>query len=485
MEAIRWAQWGNAALEQARKEQRAVFLWITYQGCWACAQMEEESFADSKIVERLNTHFVPIRIDRDERPDLDRHFQRVFTTMLGKEEGWPLTLFLDPDRIPLYAAAYVPPEARDGMMGLGSMLELVARKYAEDRPTLLAKGEEVLAQLTMPASLTATRLDRQVLGATFADQFREVYDEEHAGLGRAPKYLRVSTLEAALGWGEQVEESGLSDRVSETLDTMLASEVWDEAEGGWYCCALDAAWHIPQHRKRLGENARMIVLLLRAGNIFDEPRYTEAAIRIADWARALMQDRQTKLFYAGTLEESIDRRLFLAPNAMMATALCQLAHQEDRFRPDALGTLHAVMEHFQKGDDLVHQYAEETGVTFFEDYVGLAQAFLAAHDLTGNQQFSLSASTFVHAAIRRFYQHGFWHVGDGEFRDPSPFVDGEFFSPVGEMIGILNRLSREVDPGYKPFADQTLSVASYDLMRHPISQAKMVESVWDIFERNF
>ena len=484
MATLSWQKWGEATFEKAREQGKPLLIWVNHAGCRACRQMEEESFGDPEIVRLIEAGYVPIRIDRDERPDVDRHFQRVFTTLLGKEEGWPLTLFLDPDHIPLYAAAYVPPEARDGMMGFGSMLELIARKYAEDRPTLLAKGKEVLAQLAMPASLTATRLDRQALGTTLAHQFRDVYDEEHSGLGTAPKYLRTSTLEAALSWGEQEEEGTLLDRVSETLDTMLASGVWDEAEGGFYCCALDAAWQIPYRRKDLGENARMIVLLLRAGKILKNPGYTEVATRIADWARVQMQDHRTKLFHAGTLEESIDRRLFLAPNAMMVTALCQLAQQEDRFRADALGTLHAVMEYFQKGDDLVHQYTEETGVTFFEDYVWLAKAFLAAFDLTGNQQFSLSASTFVHAAIRRFYQHGFWRVGDGEFRDPAPFVDGEFSSPAGEMIGVLNRLSVEVDPGYKPFADQTLSVASYDLMRHPISQAKMAESALGILNGN-
>jgi len=479
-----WNAWESAAFDRAERENKPIFLWITYQGCRACAQMEQESFDDEAVAAKLAEDFVAIRVDRDERPDIDRHFQRVFSTMLGKEEGWPLSLFLAPDTTPLYAAAYVPLEARDGMMGLGLMLELIVQKYDQDRSTLIDKGKEVLGQLTLPATLQATRLDREALGGTFAQQFKEVYDEEHTGLGDAPKFLRVTTLEAALRWGNEAKDAALLERVSQTLDTMLAAPVWDEAEGGFYVGALDAAWQIPQRRKSLGENARMMVLLLRAGDVFENLHYIESAVRIADWALAQMQDRRTKLFHTGVQEEGIDHRLFLTPNAMMATALCQLANREDRFRPDALGTLQRVMEHFQKGDDLGHQYDAEISVTFFEDYVWLAKAFLAAYDLTANHEFSLSASTYVHAAIRRFYQQGFWQVGDGEFRDPSPFIDGEFSSPIGEMIAVLNRLSIEVDTGYKPFADQTLSVASYDLMRHPISQAKMAESAWDALKTN-
>ncbi len=483
MKTIKWEQWGEETFARARDEGRAVFLWITYRGCRACAQMEEESFADPKIAEKINTQFVPIRVDRDEHPDINRHFQRVFGVMLAKEDGWPLTLFLAPDRTPLYVAAYVPDEARDGMMGLETLLDLVAKKYAEDPEGFAQKGKEALEQLAPRQSIEATQIDPDALSKILSKQIVDVYDSKHGGYGETPKHHHVALLMAALELHTYAGEVEPLHSLRHTLDSMLEAPIWDEDAGGFYCCTLDEAWQIPQQRKSLAENAVLAFVLIRADQALNEgaPHYREAAYRIGDWALRSMKDPASGLCINGVIDGEDDPRIFTAPNALIVMALLTMARSEERYRPDALELLHRLMETMLSGLQLRHQLGTSDATTYLVDYAALGLALLTAYDLTRNEHFLATAGEIAGAAIRRFYDRGFWAVGDGEWNDPTVFVDTTLPSPAATITHVLHRLSKELDEDYAPFVHQTLAVASYQLMRRPIAKAGMAEVALQVY----
>ncbi len=481
MDMMAWRTWEDATFEEAARANKPLFLWIDYRGCRACARMEAESFSDSTIAEQLHRHYIPIRIDRDEYPDVDHHFQRLFVAMTGKERGWPLTLFLSPDNIPLYVTAYVPPQTQDGMMGMDALPELVARQYAADPIQLASKGHTALQELAPHTSVTATRIDPDALAATLRTHILEVYDAAHGGYGGEPKQLHVALLKAALALHHYDHEVEPLHALSHTLDRMAETPIWDDEQGGYFCCTDDAAWMAPQRRKNMAENAIMAIVLLRMGHATGEERYREQAYRICDWALEQMMDPEHRMVYAGVIDGGIDRRIFTAPNALMATALLLAARHREQYRPDALGLLANTMEQMRSGPDLLHRIGDERGVTYLVDYAALSAALLAAWDVTGNRHFIATAGEIGSAAIRRFYDNGRWGVGDGVWHDPTLFVDAALPSPAATMVMVLHRLDALLDHAYAPFVEQTLAVASYALMRRPITKAGMAEAALRVY----
>ncbi len=477
MEQIKWQQWEEATFEKARREDKALFLWIEYFGCRACRRMEREGLRGPAAIELINERFIPIKVSREEHPDIDKHFQRVFTTMTGRDEGWPLSIYIDPDKVPLYAASYIPAEASDGMMSLYQIAELIAKRYAKDRETLLSKGRDVLDRLKPKLSIEATRIDREILRDRFVRQIKEVYDSQNKGFGEGRKYLHASATLTALDCCNFDNKYELTGIVTEVLDTMLSSPVWDSRYGGFFCCSLDDSWSVPLRRKDLSENALMVLVLLKAEDIKNESRYAEAAYKIGEWALGKMKDTGTGLFYNANDSESTDRRVFASSNAMMIKALLELSRRNDRFHVDALAAVNTLMLRMVSGADIRHQLDNDNTVTYLTDYATVADMLLSAAKVSDNNNYLLDAAETANAAIRRFYDKGFWSVGDGQFADPCGFADSALPSPAAVIVSVLARLSKEIDKAYEPFVRQTFEVSSYELMRKPISKAKMVDAV--------
>ena len=481
MEQIRWQEWNDQTLDRAKSEGKPLFVWIDYRGCRACAQMEQESLADPAIAGRIMETMVPVRIDRDEHPDIDRHFQRLFSVANGKEGGWPLTLFLSPELIPLYVAAYLPPVGQGGLNGLPETIDLVMRNWTENHDAFVAKGKALLEELALPERIEATRIDPEALTVTLRRQILEVYDPENGGYGSAPKQLHVSLLKMIPVLLTYREDAELSASYRHTLDKLMTSPIWDAVGKGFYCCTEDDAWQQPRLRKSLAENAIMAIAYFRAAELTGEAAYREQGYRICDWALTKMNGGSEHLFYAGEIDGEMDRRIFFAPNALMAAAMMLAATQEDRYRPDALGILHHLMEEMVHGRHIRHGDVGNTETGYLVDYAALGAALLFAFDLTGNDQFINTAGEFASEALRRFYDRGRWTVGDGAWKDPTVFVDTTLPAPAATMVMVLHRLSILLDKAYAPFVEQTLAVASYELMRRPIAKTAMAEAALRVY----
>ncbi|HYI83900.1 MAG TPA: thioredoxin domain-containing protein [Acetobacteraceae bacterium] len=250
---VDWYPWGPEALAAARERDVPILLSIGYSACHWCHVMERESFEDADTAAFMNERFVCIKLDREERPDLDSIYMEACQAMTG-QGGWPLNVFLTPEQVPYYAGTYFPPEDRQGMPSWTTVLDAVREAWDERADEIRATSDKVAQQLRGGAALepAADALDAGVLDAA-VDGLRRMYDAEHGGFGGAPKFPPASTIEFLLARGER--------RMSlETLRAMAGGGMYDQVGGGFARYSVDARWVVPHFEKMLYDNA----LLARA-----------------------------------------------------------------------------------------------------------------------------------------------------------------------------------------------------------------------------
>jgi uncharacterized protein YyaL (SSP411 family) len=255
---VHWRPWGAAALEEARQSDRPILLSIGYAACHWCHVMAHESFEDAATAAVMNAHFVNIKVDREERPDIDSIYMNALHS-LGEQGGWPLTMFLTADGEPFWGGTYFPPTPRYGRPGFVPLLHEVARLYREERDKLFRNRDEILKVLkarteSTPASLPPGILDdiaRRLAGAA---------DPVHGGIGGAPKFPQPFLLE--LLWRHALRSGDEQSRqvVLTTLDRMAQGGIYDHLGGGFARYAVDESWLVPHFEKMLYDNAQLVAL---------------------------------------------------------------------------------------------------------------------------------------------------------------------------------------------------------------------------------
>ena len=250
---VAWHPWGDEALALAREEERPILLSIGYSSCHWCHVMERESFEDEDTAAYMNEHFVCIKVDREERPDVDAIYMEAVQSMTG-HGGWPLTAFLDTDAVPFYAGTYFPPEPRQGMPSFRMVMEAVAESWESQRERLREATARIREQLGAVARIepSAEPLHGGLLQAA-EGQLRMLADPRNGGFGGAPKFPPAASLEFLLARGE-------TEIVARTLDAMACGGIHDQVGGGFARYAVDARWLVPHFEKMLYDNA----LLARA-----------------------------------------------------------------------------------------------------------------------------------------------------------------------------------------------------------------------------
>lgn len=281
---VNWFPWGDEVFARAEAEDKPVLLSIGYSTCHWCHVMERESFEDETIAAYINQNFYAIKVDREQRPDVDEIYMRAVQMMTGRG-GWPMTVVLTPERMPFFAGTYFPPDDRGGRPGFASLLRRLADAYRES-------PDEVLAR----AQTTSRRLAEQWRGAAVGDDVPGVehiaaaaetigsrYDAEHGGFGSAPKFPRPCSLELLLRHAERSEGGQALAWVQGTVDAILAGGIHDHVGGGFHRYATDARWLVPHFEKMLYDNAQLAVVLLELHQITGEARYAEAARETLDY----------------------------------------------------------------------------------------------------------------------------------------------------------------------------------------------------------
>jgi uncharacterized protein YyaL (SSP411 family) len=279
---VDWYPWGTEALERARREDKPILLSVGYAACHWCHVMERESFEDDATAALMNQHFVSIKVDREERPDLDGIYMDAVQAMTG-QGGWPMTVFLTPDGAPFFAGTYFPPDDRHGMPGFRRVLTAVAAAWRERRGDLLAQGRQVLDHIDRASRLAASDepLTEGLLQAAFT-RLKQAYDAEWGGFGTAPKFPQPMTLEFLLrchvrGW------DGALEMVTRTCDRMLTGGIYDQVGGGFHRYSTDHRWLVPHFEKMLYDNAQLVRLYARLWQFTRAPRHRRVALETAEY----------------------------------------------------------------------------------------------------------------------------------------------------------------------------------------------------------
>ena len=275
---VDWYAWGEEAFEKARREDKPIFLSIGYSTCHWCHVMERESFENEAIAEFLNRHFVSIKVDREERPDVDKIYMTFVQAMTG-QGGWPLNAFLTPDLKPFYGGTYWPPESRYGRPGFLQVLEQIAHAWESRREEIHSSSSdffERLKEFTSQQQSESLALSPSVLQTVMA-QFKEEYDPKNGGFGRAPKFPRPSQPIFLLRQGMRWDDKEAVRMVLHTCDKMAAGGIYDQLGGGFARYSVDARWLVPHFEKMLYDNAQLVNLYLDAYLASREQKYAEVA----------------------------------------------------------------------------------------------------------------------------------------------------------------------------------------------------------------
>jgi uncharacterized protein YyaL (SSP411 family) len=273
---VDWYAWGDEALERARVEDRPILLSIGYSACHWCHVMERESFEDPETAEVMNRLFVSVKVDREERPDLDSVYMDAVVAMTG-HGGWPMTVFLTPDGLPFFGGTYFPPEPRHGLPSFRELLGAVAEAYRERRDEVDRQGAALVEHIrrASEARPSGDPLTDALLHEAQAS-FRYGYDAEWGGWGGAPKFPPASQLEFLLRRGETELSGG-------TLDGMALGGMYDLLGGGFHRYSVDSRWLVPHFEKMLYDNALLIPAYLHGWLLTGKERWREVAEETCDY----------------------------------------------------------------------------------------------------------------------------------------------------------------------------------------------------------
>ena len=291
---VDWFPWGAEALTLAREQNKPILLSIGYSACHWCHVMAHECFEDPKVAADMNRWFVNIKVDREERPDLDKIYQNAHSLLTQRAGGWPLTVFLTPDQIPFFAGTYFPPEPRHGLPGFSELLAHIDRIYRTRQADIDAQNESLLSALnqTAPPSAAPGRLDATPLDLA-RNQLQRQFDPENGGFGKAPKFPHPGTLEFLLHhW--QRSAAGQEDLTARkmltlTLERMALGGLNDQIGGGFCRYSTDDQWMIPHFEKMLYDNGPLLALYARLAALTGSALFARTARDTARWVIRGMQ----------------------------------------------------------------------------------------------------------------------------------------------------------------------------------------------------
>jgi uncharacterized protein YyaL (SSP411 family) len=280
---VEWYPWGEEALAKARDEDKPILVSIGYSACHWCHVMAHESFENPDIAAKMNEHFVNIKVDREERPDLDSLYMAAVQAMTG-HGGWPLNAFLTPDGTPFYGGTYFPPEDRLGMPGFPKVLEAVASAYRERRADVEENAAELRELLRRASRATPKGEDlTPAIMVEAAEHLARSFDARNGGFGGAPKFPQPAAIAFLLRQAKRADDQRASIMAQRTLDRMAAGGMYDQVGGGFHRYAVDATWLVPHFEKMLYDNAQLASLYLSAFQFFAEPRYRRVAEETLDF----------------------------------------------------------------------------------------------------------------------------------------------------------------------------------------------------------
>lgn len=296
---VDWYPWGDEAFEKARREKKPIFLSVGYSTCHWCHVMAHESFENDEIATILNAHFVAIKVDREERPDIDRVYMTYVQAVTGSG-GWPMSVWLTPDLKPFVGGTYYPPEDRWGRPGFKNVLRRIEEAWATDRETLIASADNAIEQLRQASAGSrdaGTEPEQALLDAGYR-QIKAAYDPRHGGFGGAPKFPRPVTLNFLLRYHARTGARDALDMSLSTLRKMADGGMHDQLGGGFHRYSVDEFWHVPHFEKMLYDQAQLACAYLDAFQTTRDTFCADVARDILDYVLRDMTGKDGQFYSA-------------------------------------------------------------------------------------------------------------------------------------------------------------------------------------------
>src|SRR5579863_183108 len=306
---VDWRPWGEEAFAAARAENKPIFLSVGYSTCHWCHVMERESFENEDIAGILNRDYISIKVDREERPDVDRIYMTFVQATTGSG-GWPMSVWLTPELKPFFGGTYYPPQNRFGHPGFASILTQIAEAWDKDREQIVASARDVVKQLeqhvaVQPAHSGGAAIDAGVPDSGFSI-FRRTFDTQLGGFGGAPKFPRPSVFGFLLRYHLRAKSQEALDMVLLTLREMAKGGMHDQLGGGFHRYAVDERWFVPHFEKMLYDQAQLAISYLEAFQITGDQQYAETARRIFDYVLRDMTDAAGGFYSAEDADSVVD-----------------------------------------------------------------------------------------------------------------------------------------------------------------------------------
>ncbi len=295
---VDWYPWGKVAFDKAKKENKPVLLSIGYSTCHWCHVMAHESFENEEIAKRINQYFVAVKVDREERPDIDQVYMSAVMAMTG-HGGWPLTVFLTPDQKPFWGGTYFPPYAKWGSPGFLEIIESLHQSWQNNRQNIVESGQKLTEVLNghLEKKAASFKLTSGIFDEAFA-QYQSMYDPHFGGFGHQPKFPSSHNLSFLLRYGARAKNQQATDMVLTTLKKMRDGGMFDHVGGGFHRYSTDERWQIPHFEKMLYDQAILVKTYLEAYQITKESIYETTAREICDYVIRDMQNKDGGFFCA-------------------------------------------------------------------------------------------------------------------------------------------------------------------------------------------
>jgi len=324
---VDWYPWGEEAFAKAKQEDKPIFLSIGYSTCHWCHVMAHESFEDQEVADLLNEHFIAVKVDREERPDIDHIYMTVCQALTGRG-GWPLTIIMDADKQPFYAATYLPKSNRGGMLGLKEMLSRIAQLWAEDKNALQQSGQQISQLIdTKPEKGKEQTIDLSLL-RTACQQFAGSFDSQWGGFGSPPKFPTPHNLLFLLRYYETMKEDSALQMVEKTLQCMFRGGIYDHVGFGFARYSTDRYWLVPHFEKMLYDNALLAMAYLECYRFTGNDFYAAVCRDIFTYVLRDMTGVEGEFFSAEDADsEGEEGRFYLWRKEEIAEVLNEKAEQ--------------------------------------------------------------------------------------------------------------------------------------------------------------
>lgn len=458
---VDWYPWGKEAFQKARKENRAVFLSIGYSTCHWCHVMEEESFENLEIAELLNQHFISIKVDREERPDLDNIYMQSVLAMTGGG-GWPLSLFLTPEGKPFYGGTYFPPQDKYGRPGFKSLLLAIADAWKYKQPEILGAITEVQQRLDLQVKgIRPGQTSESILKSAFQN-FSSKYDSTYGGFGQAPKFPMAHSLSFLLTYWYRYDENQALEMAEKTLQKMAGGGIYDHLGSGFHRYSTDQSWLVPHFEKMLYDQAILSKAYLEAYQVTKNELYSQVAREIFEYVnrdmthpkggfysaqdadsegkegkfyvwkpeevKKILGEKDAQLFCeifditeAGNFEER-ESILHLEKPLELLAKIHNLSQEELK---EFLGSAKAKL--FQVRENRIHPHTDDKILT---DWNGLMIASLAyGYQVLGEEKYLRAAERSASFILKNLQQNGrlLKHYREGAAAVPGYLDDYAFF----------------------------------------------------------